>query len=197
MDLYQFEMSPNAKRVRVVAAELGIPLQVKSLDFRSAENKQPDYLAKNPNGKVPTLVDGDFTLWESPAICFYLARKAGKLLGSDPQSEADAVRWMTWNASHFEPHLFTVVFERMFKPMRGGQPDQAKIDHAMKDVERYARILDQQLTGRDWVTGALSIADIAIATSVELAQMAQVDFAPYQAITAWLGRVRERPSWKA
>lgn len=197
MQLYQMQISPNAKRVRVAAAELGIQLDVQTLDPMKGEHKQPDYLAKNPNGKVPTIVDGDYTLWESTAILVYLAQKQGKLIAKDPRGLAETVRWLGWNASHFETALFSVAFERMFKPMMGGEPDQAKIDHAMKDVERFAPVLDKHLTGRDWMIGEFSIVDIALGTSVDFSTMAKVDFSAYKGITTWLSRMRERPSWKA
>ena len=73
MKLYNSNFSPNALRVRAVAAELGIPLDIVEVDLRKGENKTASYLAINPNGKVPVLVDGDFVLWESRAINGYLA----------------------------------------------------------------------------------------------------------------------------
>ena len=76
MKLYQFSISPNAKRTRVIANELGIKLDIEELDFRKGQHKTPDYMKLNPNGKVPTLVDDDgTTVWESPATLVYLAAK--------------------------------------------------------------------------------------------------------------------------
>lgn len=197
MDLYQSNLSPNAKRVRVIAAELGIQLNFKNLDLMKGEGRTPEYLAKNPMGKVPTLVDGDLVLWESPAILVYLAQKHGKLIGKDPRTLADQVKWLTWNASHFEQPALGVAFERMFKPMMGAEPNQAKIDSCLKDLERYAPVLDKHLAGRTWISDEFSLVDIAIGTSVEMGLAGQVDFSAREHLTRWFGRVRERPSWQA
>lgn len=195
MQLYQFPMSPNCKRVRVMAAELGIALELKNLDFRSGEAKGPAYLAMNPMGKVPTLVDGDFVLWESAAICVYLARKHGKLLPEDPRGMADTLRWTTWYARHLDPSTTTLVVERLLKPMWGAQPDARLVEDATKEIERYTPVLDQQLAGRDWVTGTFSIADISIGVGIEAAAAAKLDWSGYKHVTAWFNRLRERPSW--
>jgi len=74
MKLYNANLSPNALRVRAVVNELGIALEVIDVDLRSGGNRTPEFLALNPNGKVPVLVDGDFVLWESRAINAYLAK---------------------------------------------------------------------------------------------------------------------------
>ena len=197
MQLYQFPLSPNCKRVRVMAAELGIELEVKNLDFRTGDAKAPAYLALNPMGKVPTLVDGDFVLWESPAILTYLARKHGKLLPDDARGLAETVRWTTWHARHLDPAVGTVVFERLLKVMQGGQPDPRRVDDAAHEIARYAPVLDHQLAGREWIIGAFTIADISIGTSIEVGAMAKVDWSAYPNVTAWFERLRARPSWKA
>jgi glutathione S-transferase len=197
VDLYQSQFSPNSKRARVVAAELGIKLDVRNLDFMKGENKTPEYLAKNPMGKVPTLVDGDVTLWESPAILVYLAQKHGKLIAKDARGLAEQIKWITWNASHFEPATLTIAFERVFKPMMGKEPNQAKIDGHLRDLERYAPVFDKHLAGRTWISDEFSIADIALGTAVETGLSGQIDFAQREHITRWYGRVRERPSWQA
>ncbi len=198
MDLYQLPLSPNARRVRMVAAELGTKLDIKTLDFMKREHKLPDYLGKNPMGKVPTLVDGDFVLWESAAICTYLAHKAGKMVPKDARAIADHARWLLWNASHFEPPVLTVGFERVLKPAFGGETDQARVEGAMKDIAKYAPVLDAQLATHLFVTGAEPmIPDFALASSMEFGATAQIDWGAYPHIAAWFTRLKDRPSWKA
>src|SRR5262245_66646483 len=101
MKLYNSNYSPNAKRVRVVCAELGIPVDVQEVDFAKGENRTPNYLAKNPMGKIPTFEDENYVLWESPAILYYLAEKHKKLLPTDLKARTEAFRWMFWSASHY------------------------------------------------------------------------------------------------
>src|SRR6516162_6295902 len=115
MKLYINLMSPNVRRVRLTAAVLGIELEEKRLDFAKGEHKNPEYLALNPNGAVPTLVDGDFVLTESRAIMQYLASKKPEsaLLPSDEATRADVTRWQFWDAAHFSPSLAAIAFEKL------------------------------------------------------------------------------------
>src|SRR6516162_42971 len=135
MKLYINLMSPNVRRVRLTAAVLGLTLEEKKLDFTKGEHKNPEYLALNPNGAVPTLVDGDFVLAESRSIMQYLAstKPESGLLPRDERTRADVTRWQFWDAAHFSPQVGTLAFERLLKGMMGmGDPDQRKIDDALK-----------------------------------------------------------------
>src|SRR5208283_3389583 len=134
MKLYYNPLSPNVRRVRLTAAVLGIELEEKKLDFAKGEHKNPEYLALNPNGAVPTLVDGDFVLTESRAIMQYLASKKPEsgLVPRDEAGRADVTRWQFWDASHFSPHIGTLGFEKVFKGMMGmGDPDTRKVEDAL------------------------------------------------------------------
>ena len=201
MKLYNHDFSPNAKRVRVATREVGVTPEMVQLDFAKGDHKAPAYVAKNPSGKIPTFEDTDGTVvWESPAILIYLAEKhADKgLLPKDLVARSEAFRWMFWNASHMEPSAFPVAFERVIKPaMMKQEPDEAKCEIAMKDVNRYLPILNGHLEGKDWILGkTFSVADICLGTTLEFMTMARIDLAPYKHIGAWLGRLQARDSWK-
>src|SRR5215467_3835916 len=104
MDLYTSQISPNGKRVRIAAAELGVPLDLKNLNFQAEENRTPQYLALNPMGKIPTLTDGDLSLWESAAIMCYLAQqKDGALYPKDARGSAETLRWLFFCSCHIDP----------------------------------------------------------------------------------------------
>src|SRR5262249_45870250 len=96
--LYDIHLSPHARKVRLLAAELDIPLNKVTRDPRTGETRTPEYLAKNPNGRVPTLEEDGFVLWESPAILKYLAAKRPEraLCGADPKTQALVDQWMCW-----------------------------------------------------------------------------------------------------
>jgi glutathione S-transferase len=196
MKLYDNAMSPNAKRVRVLARELGIALELVPLDLRKGENRTPGYLGKNPMGKIPTLEDGGLVLWESPAILVHLARQHGSRLFPADQ-EVEALRWMFWNASHFEVAIFTVMMEKLIKPeFLGETADRSRVEAGTRDFARYAPVLEAHLRGRSWIAGEqLSVADVALGTSYDLVPLVGLPDGPYQAVRAWHQRLRARPSW--
>jgi glutathione S-transferase len=199
MKLYHNPLSPNVRRVRLTAAVLGLELEEHVLDFRSGEHKAPAYLALNPNGAVPTLVDGDFVLTESRAIMQYLASKKPEmgLVPKDEQQRADVTRWQFWDSSHFSPALASVAFERLFKSMMGGEPDQTKIDDGLKAFQRWGAILDARLAGRTYIVGdSLTIADLTLASSMMNAHRSDVPVAQFGNVDAWFGRISALDAWK-
>jgi glutathione S-transferase len=119
MKLYMNSTSPNVRRVRLTAAVLGLQLEEKNLDLAKGEQNKPEFVALNPNGAVPTLVDGDFVLTESRAIMQYLASKKPEsgLLPRNERARAEVTRWQFWDSSHFSPQLGTLTFQRVLKPM--------------------------------------------------------------------------------
>jgi glutathione S-transferase len=102
--LYDMQDSPHARKVRLLAAELDIPLERIARDPRKGETRSPGFLAKNPNGRVPTLEEDGFVLWESPAILKYLAAKRPErgLGGGDAKSQALVDQWLFWWAGGLE-----------------------------------------------------------------------------------------------
>src|SRR5688572_19644964 len=104
MKLYDFAFSPNCRKVRAVAYELGIALEPVHVDLVRGAQRQPDFLALNPNGRVPVLVDGDLVLWESTAIMRYLsASRGGALVPTSPRAQAEVDRWLAWQLAHLGP----------------------------------------------------------------------------------------------
>ena len=200
MKLYYNPLSPNVRRVRLAAAVLGIELDEKLLDFSKGEHKSADYLALNPNGAVPTLVDGDFVLTESRSIMQYLASKKPEsgLLPKDEAARADVTRWQFWDASHFSPQLATLAFEKLIKGMMGlGEPDLGKVQDALGNFRRFAAVLDKRLAGRDYVVGnRLTIADLTLGSSLMYAQQAEVPLAEFPNIQAWHARITALDGWK-
>jgi glutathione S-transferase len=200
MKLYINPMSPNVRRVRLTAAVLGLQLEEVVLDFAKGEHKRPEHLALNPNGSVPTLVDGDFVLTESRAIMQYLASKKPEagLLPRDELARADVTRWQFWDSSHFSPQLGTLAFQKLLKPMFGmGEPEPAKIEEALTGFRRFAAVLDQRLDGKRHVVGdTLTLADLTIASSLMYARQTDVPVAEFPQLQAWFSRMTEMDAWK-
>jgi glutathione S-transferase len=198
MKLYDFAFSPNSRKVRAVAYELGIKLEHQHVDLLKGDQRIPAFLAMNSNGRVPVLDDDGFFLWESAAILRYLnAKKGGTLVPRDARGEAEVDRWMSWHLAHLGPAISKVAFERVVKKLTGqGAPDQAAIEAGTADFDKLTRILDGGLAGKEYLAGPLSIADFSLASHYSIASMAGLDVTPYARVNAWLGRVLARDSMK-
>ena len=201
LDLYNHPLSPFAKRVRVLAAELGLPTRTIDLDFAKSEQRAADFLAKNPNGRVPVVDKNGRHLWESAAILYELASEnpqSGLVPAALPE-RADMLRWMFWSAAHFEPLGRGIVFEVLIKPrLMKESPNMARVEEYMRDLARHAEVLDGHLKGRAWILGpTFSVADIALGTIIETAQRVRFPLEPYPEIARWFGALAARESWAA
>lgn len=200
MKLYMNPLSPNVRRVRLTAALLELALEEKWLDFTKGEHKSPEYLALNPNGAVPTLVDGAFVLTESRAIMQYLASKKPEsgLFPPVEQPRAEITRWQFWDAAHFSPQLGALTFEKIIKPMVGmGEPDQGKVEEAITGFRRFGAVLNQRLEGKRYVVGnALTIADLTIACSLMYAKQTNAPLSDFPNVEAWFSRISGMDAWK-
>ncbi|MCB9764927.1 MAG: glutathione S-transferase family protein [Alphaproteobacteria bacterium] len=207
MVLHTNPFSTNGRRVALVVAQLGLDIETNIIDFATGANKAPDFLAINPNGQVPALVDDDLTLWESNAIAQYLcdvAREQGNdeaeaLLPSDPGARADVMRWQCWQLAKWDDVTGPLLFECVLKPMlMGASPDPERVAKTQEKFRAKAALLDAALEGREWFVGdGPTLADFAIATPLMYAEGAQMPVGEFKNLAAWLARVRELPAWKA
>jgi glutathione S-transferase len=200
MKLYDFPYSPNCRKVRAVAYELGIELVFSPVNLVQRESRTPAFLARNPNGRVPVLEDGDFVLWESNAIIAYLATKYGgtpELVPKDARGRAEVDRWLSWQLAHLAPATSKVAYERIVKKLTGqGPPDEAAIKAGTADFATFSSVLDGWLAGKEYVAGRLSVADFALASHYSIAPACGLDLAPYRNLGAWLERMLSRASMK-
>jgi glutathione S-transferase len=198
--LYNANISPNAIRVRAVANELGIELEIIDVDIMKGETKTDSYLALNPNGKVPVLTDGDFVLWESRAITGYLSslRPERGLYPDDAKKRASIDQWSYWQAIHLGPAMQKVGFERLLKPKFGmGEPDESAIEAQLKDVSQFLPVLNANLAGKDWVAGNLSIADFAVASTFMVRRASGISLDEVPHVSSWIERMEARASWQS
>ena len=199
MKLYQFPFSPNCQKVVAVAHEVGLPLELATVDLFKGEARTPAMLAMNPNGKLPILQDDDLVLWESTAMLAYIAAKAGRtdLAPTTPRERAEVDRWTSWQGAHFGPAIRKVAFERIVKKLGGlGAPDEAIVKVGMEEFATTAHVLEQSLGTKEYVCGRLTIADFALAPYAALTASCGLDFEPYPKAKAWLGRMTARDSMK-
>jgi glutathione S-transferase len=199
MKLYAFPPSPRARKVMAVAAHLSVPYELQMVDLTKGEQKKPEYLKLNPNGKMPTLVDGDFVLWESNAIVQYLASKKGNgLWSSDERTRHDISRWLFWDMAHWDPACATLIFEHLVKGLLGlGGPDAARVKEGEDKFRVVAGVLDGHLAGRKWIVGdAPTVADYSIAAPLAHASQCGMPIDGFANIRAWFARVQELDGWK-
>lgn len=200
MKLYGFPASPNTWKVRAVAAHLRVPLEMELVDLSKGHQRQPDYLAINPNGRTPTLVDGDFVLWESNAIMQYIAdRKPYTLLPNDARQRADIMRWQCWQLAHWSKEgCEPLIFERLVKKfLNMGPPDAAVLAKGTEAFNRDARVLDAHLGKQPYLVGTeITLADFAVAAPLVYAKEAELPLASYPHVRDWFSRVFALPAWR-
>lgn len=197
MKIYDFAPSPNARKVRFVAYELGLEPTFTNVNIFKGESRTPEFLAKNPNGRIPVLEDDGLVLWESNAIVMYLAstRPEKGLLPTDPKQRAEVDQWLFWQSGDFGPAIGKVVFERVVKKFAGlGDPDQAVVDAGLRDFKTCAAVLNAALEGKEYLVGRLSVADFGVMALLTVHEMAGMDLSPYPALNAWYGRMMARES---
>jgi glutathione S-transferase len=202
MRLYFNPLSACARRVRMTILALGIAEKVElvNVELGAGEQRKPDFLRRNPNGRVPVLEDDGFVLWESHAIMQYLAEgEPGQTLyPSERRARADVNRWLFWNANHFAPAVSVLNWERMVKRFVGaGEPDPVEVARGEKLVSQFAAVLDAHLVGKEWVAeGRLTLADLAISSQLMSTVPAKLPVTELPNLQAWFSRVRALDAWK-
>lgn len=199
MKLYVNPLSPNCRRVLAVANYLGLTPEIKIVDFSQGEHRSSEFLGLNPNGAVPVLEDGDWILVESRAMLHYLAaqRPDSRLVPSDPKELAEVLRWQFWDAAHFGPPNGSAFYQRVLKPMTGGEPDESRVRDAEAQFERYAKILDTHLAGRTWLVGRnITIADFTVAASLAQGTSAGIKLDGFPNLRNWYAHLAELDAWR-
>jgi glutathione S-transferase len=193
MKLYGTPVS-RALRSIWAAEEVGVDYEFISTSYLE-ESKTSEYLAINPNGRIPALVDGDLVLFESMAINLYLAKTyGGKLYPSDPHDEARAIQWTIWGMTELEPHLIPMVLHKVLFPE--DQRDPAVVSKAETDVERPLAVLDAQLSDREYLLGGdFTIADLNVAGALSTAAFVKYDISKFENAARWMSRCTGRPSF--
>ena len=198
MKLYYSDvLSP--RKACAIARYLESPVEFVYLDLTKGEQRSPEYLALNPSGKVPTLVDGKRVIWEADAVMCHLANQAGSdLWPRTTDLQVDVIRWLSWNQQHFTNHGGALYFEHIIKPRFGiGAADPVVVEEALAGWRCFATVLDGHLTGRRWLLGdSLSVADFAVAVVLPYAHEARLPVDAFPEIARWHGRLNELQAWR-
>jgi glutathione S-transferase len=175
--------------------ELGLDYELIEIDHRADETKTEAYAAINPNQHIPTLVDGDFVLWESMAINLYLADKHdGGLKPKSVEAAGKTYQWTFWGMMETEHLFLTALRHRWMYPEQHRKPQRA--DEAEAALQKPLRILNDALAGRSYlVAEAFTVADLNLAALVAWGRRAEVSLSAYANIEPWLEACLSRPAW--
>jgi glutathione S-transferase len=192
IDLYTAP-TPNGWKASVTLEELEIPYEVHVINLMQGDQKKPEYLKLNPNGRIPTIVDrdaGDFAVFESGAIMIYLAEKAGRLLPADAKGRSRAIQWLMFQMGGVGPMMGQAnVFFRYFP-----EKIQAAIDRYQNESRRLFEVLNGRLGESEWLAGDYSIADIANWCWVRTYKWSGVSVDGLDHLQRWMDRMNGRPA---
>jgi len=185
--------TPNGWKISIALEELGLPYEVRAIDFAAQEQKADWYVKLNPNGRIPTLDDDGFIMFESGAILIYLAEKTGKFLPRDVHDRSRVLQWLMFQMSGIGPMMGQAnVFFRYFP-----EKIQPVIERYQREVMRLFGVLDRQLASHEYIAGKYSIADMALWPWVSGYEWSGVSVAEFPSLERWLALVGARPAVQA
>lgn len=192
IDLYTSQ-TPNGWKASIMLEETGIPYEVRAIDLGANDQKAPDYLRLNPNGRIPTIVDhdnDDFAVFESGAILIYLAEKTGQFLPQSVKGRSEVIQWLMFQTSGVGPMQGQAnVFFRYFP-----EKIPAVIERYHNETKRLYGVLEERLKGRDFLCDEYSIADIATWPWVRIHAWAGLEIDDLPNLQKWIDRIAERPA---
>ena len=192
IDLYT-AATPNGYKASIALEELELPHTVHPIDLGKLEQKEEWFLKLNPNGRIPVIVDrenDDHVVFESGAILLYLAEKTGRLLPSDPAARSQVIQWLMFQMGGIGPMQGQANVFYRYAP----EPIPYAIERYQNETRRLYEVLDRRLTGRDYLVGDYSIADIASFTWVSTHEWSGVSLDGLDHVRRWLERIEARPA---
>lgn len=193
LTLYSTQSSGNSYKVRLLLAKLGLPFRLVEVDIFAGENRTPEFLNMNPEGRVPLLDVEGHILAESNAILFFLA-DGTRYLPSAPLERAETLRWMFFEQNSHEPGIAAARF--WLRQVRGGRELRTHdVDRWLEEGYGALKVMERHLERRTFfVGGRLTVADIALYAHTHVAEEGDFSLASFPAIRAWLARVAAEPT---
>jgi len=192
IDLYT-SPTPNGWKASVTLEELEMPYEVHPIDLMSGDQKKTEYIAINPNGRIPAIVDreaNNFAVFESGAIMIYLAEKAGRLIPADPEGRSRVIQWLMFQMGGIGPMMGQAnVFFRYFP-----EKIQAAIDRYQNESRRLFEVLEGRLADNEFLAGDFSIADIANWSWVRTHKWSGVNVEGLPHLKRWRDTMAARPA---
>jgi len=185
--------TPNGHKVSIALEELGLAYRVRVLDLAAGEQKQDWYLAINPNGRIPAIVDhdaGGFPVFESGAILAWLAEKAGRLMPSDAEGRSLVLQWLMFQMAGVGPMMGQANVFFRYLP----EKIPVAIDRYQGEGRRLLAVLDRRLADSEYLAGDYSIADIANFAWARTHRWSGIDVSGLPHLQRWLRQIRARPA---
>ena len=185
--------TPNGHKVSIMLEEIGLPYETVVFNLASLEQKQPEFLALNPNGRIPAIIDhdnDDFAVIESGAILIYLAELSGQLLPADPKQRSEAIQWLMFQMGGVGPMQGQAHVFYRYAP----EKLPYAINRYQREVRRLYEVLDTRLADRKFLAGEYSIADIATWPWVRIHEWAGVEVEGLTNLQQWMNALEERPA---
>lgn len=196
IDLY-FAPTPNGWKVSIALEEMGLEYRPRLLNLVGGDQFEAKFLAISPNAKMPAIVDHDvegepISVFESGAVLLYLAQKTGQFWPTDPRSQVQVIEWLFWQSANQGPMMGQLSHFTNYAPK-----DQA--DYGLKrylgETERALAVMERQLEKQEWLAGGeYSVADMLSFPWVLIAKKLGCDLAPFEAVSAWRGKIKSRPA---
>jgi glutathione S-transferase len=199
LQVYLDPATINSRKVLAGLELLGMPYEIKHVNYFTGAHKQPEYLALNPNGSLPAATDGDFALWESDAILQYAADLTGsdKHYPKELKKRADVNRWLLWEAAHWQRSCYIFFIENAVKPLMKAPTDDALVAKEMPNWRLLAGILDTRLANSKWLVGdSVTIADIAVAAPMHMHKRQRLPVDDFPNLKRWMAEVEKLPCWQ-
>ena len=193
LKLHHHPFSTFSRRVRIALLEKNIPCELVEVDMMARAHRGPAYLALNPYGRVPTLQEDGFVLYESTAILEYLeaTHPTPPLVPADARDRAHVVMHMKLCDIQMARQTGTIIFPKRFLPK--DRWDEAAMAQAKKEIEKHLEIVDSQLKGKDYLVGnRYSLVEVCYTPFVEFLPLMEI--APPAGVAAWVQRMLDRPS---
>lgn len=191
LDLY-FWPTPNGYKPLIFLEEVEIDYQIKPVNIMAGDQFQPEFLKISLNNRMPAIVDGDKSLFESGAILLYLAEKTSQFLPKEDAARYDVVQWLMWQMGGLGPMMGQA---NHFIKYADVEIPYAK-NRYFKETERLLGVLDQQLNGKDYIVGEYSIADMAAYPWVLEAEGLSIDLSKFLNVSTWMQQMGNRPAVK-
>ena len=186
--------TPNGHKISIALEEMGLEYTVHHIDLMASEQKKPEFLAINPNGRIPAIIDrdnDDFAVFESGAILMYLAEKTGRFIPSDPKKYSQVMQWLMFQMGGVGPMMGQAnVFYRYFP-----EKIPAAIDRYQNEGRRLFEVLDAQLANNQYIAGnEYSIADMSTWPWVRIHEWSGISIDGLSNLTRWLEELAMRPA---